>query len=362
MRIFAATPLYVQGPGALAEVGSIASRIGRVPAIVIDAQVRPLFSAALEQGIGGQARFVDFSGELTDDAAVALSNRCAGCDLIVAVGGGKAIDAGKAAALRLMVPVISVPTIASTDGPASRGIAIYDEAHRLVRVEQLPANPVAVIVDSRIIAEAPVRYLRAGIGDAIAKSFEAEACWAGHGLTKHGTRPTHSGRAVAGAAYRLLREHAAAGVADAARHEVTEALEATIEACVLLSTMGFENGGLSIAHSVTRGLMRLRGAAERLHGEHVAYGTLVHLAAEQRTDEEIRDVACFLQEVGLPVSLTQLGVNRPSPAEVAGIASATMTSPHMAALSRQLKENDIAASIRRVEALANGLPDPQTHT
>jgi len=352
-RIFASTPLYVQGPGALAEVGMIAARIGKSPVIVIDVQVRSLVGEELERGFAHPVTIIPFAGELTDDAAAALAARSAGCDLVVAVGGGKAVDAGKATALRLAAPVITVPTIASTDGPASRGVAMYDAAHRLVRVDQMSNNPAAVVVDSRVIVQAPARFLRAGIGDAIAKTFEAEACWASRGLTKHGTRPTHAGRAIAYAGYRLLREHAKAAIADAERHEITEALEATIEACVLLSALGFENGGLSIAHSITRGLMTLRGAKDRLHGEHVAYGALVHLAAEERCDAEIEDLAAFLAAVGLPDSLAALGVERPTQADIAGIAAATMTSPHVSALPRRIDAGGVAAAVCRVEALAD---------
>jgi glycerol dehydrogenase len=134
---------------------------------------------------------------------------------------------------------------------------------------------------------------------------------------------------------------------------VTEALEATIEACVLLSALGFENGGLSIAHSVTRGLMTLRGAKDRLHGEHVAYGVLVHLAAEERCDAEIEDLATFLAAVGLPDSLTALGVERPTQAEIAEIATATITSPHINAFPRRVDADGVAAAICRVEALAD---------
>ena len=360
MRIFASTPLYVQGPGALAKVGQIASRIGQSPKIVIDAQIRPFVESALQDGFAEGATMISFAGEVTDAAIDTLSADCGDCDVVIAVGGGKALDAGKALALRLGQPVISVPTIASTDGPASRGIAMYDDMHRLVRVDQMPANPAAVIVDSRVIAQAPSRFLRAGIGDAIAKTFEAEACWAGTGLTKHGTRGTHSARAIAQAAYRLLRENAVAALAAADRHEVTEPLEATIEACVLLSAMGFENGGLSIAHSVTRGLMTLRGARDRLHGEHVAYGTLVQLAAEER-DGELIDLAGFLADIGLPTGLVSLGVERPTLADMAAVAAATMTSPHMKTLARPLGVADIAAAIQQVELLEINQARQPTH-
>lgn len=351
MRTFASTPHYVQGPGALSEIGRVVATLGRVPAFVVDAQVAHLFEEVLAEGLLRPRVTLPFTGEVTDEAIANLASRCAGCDVVIAAGGGKALDAGKAVALHHGLPVVSVPTIASNDGPASRGIAIYDDAHRLVRVDQMPGNPAAVIVDSMVIARAPVHFLRAGVGDAIAKTFEAEACWAGGGLTKQGSRPTHAGRAIAQAAYRLLRAYAPAGIAAAERQEVTEDLEATIEACVLLSAMGFENGGLSIAHSVTRGLMTLRGAKERLHGEHVAYGALVQLAAEHRTDDEIRDLAGFLASVGLPVSLADLGVSNPGQADIEAIADATMTSPHMRTLAQPLQAADIAAAIWRIEAL-----------
>lgn len=351
MRIFASTPFYLQGAGAMAKVGEVAARIGPAPAIVIDALVRPLVGAALESGFSGPVAVEEFSGEVTDANICAIATRMTGAGVIVAVGGGKALDAGKAVALKLGVPVISVPTIASTDGPASRGIAMYDDAHRLTRVDQMPANPAAVIVDTAVIAGAPARFLRAGIGDAIAKKFEGEGCWAGGGRTKHGTRPTHSARAIADAAYRMLRAHAVAGIAAAERHEVTEDLEATIEASVLLSAMGFENGGLSIAHSTTRGLMTLRTAKDRLHGEHVAYGTMVQLAVDGRPHEALVDLAGFLRDVGLPATLGDLGVADVTDEEFEAIAAAIMNSPHIGNVSTPLTQPDVVRALRTVETL-----------
>ncbi|MDF8334592.1 glycerol dehydrogenase [Novosphingobium cyanobacteriorum] len=353
MRIFASTPLYVQGPGTIAKVGEIATRIGSPPAIVIDALVRPLVGVALEAGFDGTVAIAEFAGEVTDANIAAVAMEIGHAGVIVAVGGGKALDAGKAVALKLGIPMISVPTIASTDGPASRGIAIYDDAHRLTRVDQMPANPAAVVVDTAVIAGAPPRFLRAGIGDAIAKKFEGEGCWAGGGLTKHGTRPTHSARAIANAAYLMLREHAVAGMAAAERNEVTEDLEATIEASVLLSAMAFENGGLSIAHSTTRGLMTLRNAKDRLHGEHVAYGTLVQLAVDGQQGEALMDLAEFLRDVGLPTTLAELGVVDVSEIDLDEIAAAIMNSPHIGNVERPLTHRDVVIALRQVESLGS---------
>lgn len=348
IRIFASTPYYLQGPGAVAHVGEIADRYGQTPGLVIDRIILPLIGDAILRGFDMPPLVEPFSGEVTDAHIAALSTRLAGCDVIIGVGGGKALDAAKAVALRLQAPVISVPTIASNDGAASRGIAIYDDSHRLVRVDQLPANPVAIIVDSGVIAQAPARFLRAGIGDAIAKTFEAQACRRDSGLNKHGTIATHSALAIADAAYRLLRVHAVAAVTAVEQGELTESVEATIEACVLLSALGFENGGLSIAHSVTRGLMALPGAEERLHGEHVAYGLLVQLAAEGQTHAVLDDMAGFLACAGLPTSLAGLDVDSVTSTLLADMADAIMASPHIRGTTRQQIEQAIA----RVEAFA----------
>jgi glycerol dehydrogenase len=349
MRIFTATPRYIQGPGALALAGKEALRLGSRPAIVIDAMVRPLVEVALLSGFPAAPGMAEFSGEITDAAIARLGAALGEADVIVAVGGGKALDAGKGVAFIRQCPVITVPTIASTDGPASSGIAVYDDTHRLIRVDQLPVNPAAVIVDSRVIANAPVRFLRAGIGDAIAKKFEAESCAAGGGRTKNGTRPSPTGLALADTAYKVLRAHAVAGVEAACRHDVTEDLEATIEAAVLLSALGFENGGLSIAHSMTRGLTALRAAKDRLHGEQVAYGTMMQLAVEARGGGELADMAAFLRAVGLPATLRELGVDCLTKEEIPEIAAAVMNSPHIGNLAHTVTQVSLETAIARVE-------------
>src|SRR5690606_8613754 len=108
-------------------------------------------------------------------------------------GGGRALDTAKGVARRTGLPFVSVPTVASTDAPATRGVVIYDDAHNLAAIEQMEENPAFVIVDTAIISAAPARFLRGGIGDALSTKFEADAHWAGAGLTKHGTRPLLTG-------------------------------------------------------------------------------------------------------------------------------------------------------------------------
>jgi glycerol dehydrogenase len=354
VRVFAGPLRYVQGPGALDRLGGLVEAFGSTPVVVTDPFVRDLLGARVETilagaGLAPVVRVLE--GEITAAAADAItaSVRDVGAGVVIGLGGGKALDAGKAVSLRLGVPVVTVPTVASNDSPTSKAVAMYDDQHRMASVDQLAANPHAVVVDTALIAAAPAHFLRAGIGDAVSKTFEAAACAAGTGVTTLGTRPLRIGAAIAAAAYDVLRAHAVAGLAAAERGEVTDDLEATVEAVVLLSGMGFENGGLSLAHSLTRGLMQARGASSALHGQHVAWATLVQRVAELAPDAEVADLRDFLRAVGLPVTLPELGMPGATIDEIRRIAAVTMTAPHLANLARPVPEGDLVAAILEVE-------------
>src|SRR3546814_13773999 len=116
-------------------------------------------------------------------------------------------------------------------------------------------------------------------------------------------------------------------MAAAEAHVPDDSFEAVVEANVLMAGLAWESGGLSYAHAVVRGLVKARGAASAPHGEHVAYGTLVHLAIDGRDDAFIRDLMEFNSQVGVPTSLADLGMIAPSAEEIAEIARLTSTGP-----------------------------------
>ena len=354
--MFAGPLRYVQGPGALDLLGEVLAPYGDQPLIVTDAYVHGLLGDRLTVILarsGMSPVFRELAGEITAGAAdeITASVREIGPRVVVGVGGGKSLDAAKAVSLRLELPVVTVPSVASNDSPTSAAIAMYDDDHRLVSVDRLPANPHAVVVDTDLVAAAPVAFLRAGIGDAVAKKFEAAACRAGSGVTALGTRPLQIGSAIADACYDVLREHAAAGLAACERNRVDESLEAVVEAVLLLSGLGFENGGLSLAHSLTRGLMQARGARDAMHGQQVAWATLVQRMVEQAPANEVSDLRSFLIEVGLPTELDGLGMPSPTVEEIRDIARITMTAPHLANLSVPLTADLLVDAVLAVERL-----------
>ena len=89
---------------------------------------------------------------------------------------------------------------------------------------------------------------------------------------------------------------------------VNAALERIIEANTLLSGLGFESCGLAAAHAIHNGLTMIEQTHCYLHGEKVAFGTLVQLILEGQKTEEIEEVLDFCFSVGLPITLEQIGI------------------------------------------------------
>ena len=354
IRIFGGPTRYVQGPGAIAEIGTLTERLTRQPLLVVDADVLPFVEAQLTAAFAGRpSTTIAFRGEVTHAAIDALAVRAGAADCVIGIGGGKGLDAAKGVAAKRDLPFIAVPSIASNDSPTGRSMAIYNDEHVLVAIDSIADSPLMVIADTRLIANAPARFLRTGMGDALAKKFEAERAAADGASNFFGTGQLLTALAIADACYTTLRRYGVAAMAAAERHEPDEALEAVVEANVLMAGLAWESGGLSYAHAVVRGLVKARGAATAPHGDHVGYATLVQLAIEKRDDAFIRDVIDFNRSVGLPASLGDLSMESPTADEIAEIGRLTAIGPEGGRIIVAEPPEAIAAAIARVEQLAS---------
>jgi len=357
-RIFRAPAFYIQGSGALSQLGEKAATLGRSVVAICDSAVLPLVEKDLVETLNRQdisPTVIPFDGAVTHREMDRLAElvRAKGGEVVVGIGGGRTLDVAKGASRRTGLPFVSVPTVASTDAPSTRGIVIYDDQHTMIAVEQMDENPAFVIVDTAIIAKAPARLLLGGIGDALTAKFEAEGAWKGTGLSKQGTRPLKTGVMLADICYRMLLEHAPGAMRVAGTGEVTPDLEAVVEAILWLSAVAFENTGLSVAHAVATELGAIEPVRKQsLHGEHAAYGTLVQALAEGRTEDELETLFSFYDEIGMPRRLSALGLPEAGEAAIDSLAARCAKSPFLVNQERMLDANDLAAAFRAVENYA----------
>jgi glycerol dehydrogenase len=219
------------------------------------------------------------------------------------------LDTARAAAADLDLPVVSCPTVATSDSPCSALSVIYTTEGVFQEYRFYRKNPDLVLVDTKVIAQGPPRLLVAGMGDALATWFEAKTCVAGHVKNMRGGASTQSALSLA----RLCHETLLADGVDALRavqHQiVTPALERLVEANTLLSGLGFESSGLAAAHAVHNGLTAAPGTHAFYHGEKVAYGLLVQLVLEGQPRSIVEQVLHFATEVGLPITLAEIGLH-----------------------------------------------------
>lgn len=247
---------------------------------------------------------------ITADAGVQAA------DVLMAVGGGKCIDTVKLAADRLGKPVFTVPSIASNCAPITKISIMYHEDGSFKDIPRLTNVPAHCFINPKIVLAAPIRYLWAGIGDAMAKHVEsAWSAKAGEALDFGSELGIVAGRMCF---YPMLKDGAQA-LADAETGKVSAALESTILNIVIspgivsVSVHPDYNGG--VAHALFYGLTsRKHIEHNHLHGEVVSYGTLVNLMLDKDW-EKLKQTYDLNKSIKLPVCLADLELEKNDPLE-----------------------------------------------
>jgi glycerol dehydrogenase len=136
-----------------------------------------------------------------------------------------------------------------------------------------------------------------------------------------GGASTQSALALAELCYRTLIEDGAEAKRAVETQVVTPALERLVEANTLLSGLGFESSGLAAAHAIHNGLTAATATHAFYHGEKVAFGLLVQLVLEGKPNAVVDQVLQFAAEVGLPLTLADIGLNELAPEMLKQIAT-----------------------------------------
>ncbi|MEU0272184.1 iron-containing alcohol dehydrogenase family protein [Streptomyces sp. NPDC006307] len=236
----------------------------------------------------------------TIDSAVRLADEIKGkrYDAVVGVGGGKIIDVTKYAAARVGLPMVAVATNLSHDGICSP-VSILDNDNG--RGSYGVPSPIAMVIDLDVIREAPARFVRSGIGDAIS-NISAIADWE----LSH----RHTGEQVDGLAAAMARTAGESVLRHPGGVGDDEFLIVLAEALVLsgiaMSISGDTRPSSGACHEISHAFDLLFPGRSALHGEQVGLGAAfaMHLRGAHEQSGLFAEV---LRGHGLPVLPEEIG-------------------------------------------------------
>ncbi|MBE9218486.1 iron-containing alcohol dehydrogenase family protein [Dolichospermum flos-aquae] len=303
----------IRGAGILSTVGAQVANLGTRPLIVAGnhtlnlskEHLKPLFQSQQLHSI-----LASYGADCCETSLKALRKAAKEhkADIIIGIGGGKALDTAKLVAHQLTLPVITIPTSAATCAAWTALSNVYSTTGAFLYDVALSRCPELLILDYNLIQTAPQRTLVAGIGDAIAKWYEAS-------VSSGNSQQTLIIAAVQQA--RILRDILLQKSATALQSPNTEIWQEVVDATVLLAGVIGGLGGAQCrtvaAHAVHNGLTHISGH-NSIHGEKVAYGILVQLRLEemiqgnQLAASARQQLLKFYAEIGLPQKLADLGL------------------------------------------------------
>jgi len=199
---FATAPRIIFGPGSLREVGQIARDLGQRALVVTgrDAgRADRLIACLKEYGVAVVTFSVFREPEVsTIEQAVTLA-KSRQCDLVLSIGGGSAIDSGKAVAAMLAnegklidylevigagkalskpsIPFIAIPTTAGTGSEVTRNAVLASAEHRVkVSLRSAFMLPKVALVDPELTYDLPPALTASTGMDALTQLIEPYVC------------------------------------------------------------------------------------------------------------------------------------------------------------------------------------------
>lgn len=315
---FTAIPLIIspgkvlRGDRILSQSGTEIARLGDRPLIVssdrqelIDSYLQPIIKEQLK---GRQASYLPDCAE-SSLAQLKEAAQQHQADFIIGIGGGKALDTAKLLAHQCQLPIVTIPTSAATCAGWTALSNVYSEAGAFQYDVALDRCPDLIIVDYGLIATAPKRTLVAGIGDAIAKWYEASVS-SGHSTATMTIAAVQQARVLRD----ILLQKSAPALTNPQGEDWREVVDATVLLAGVIGGIGGANCRTVAAHAVHNGLTHIPEAHDALHGEKVAYGILVQLRLEEMVQNNQlarsarKQLLEFYSSIGLPKTLEDLGL------------------------------------------------------
>ncbi|MBX7546894.1 iron-containing alcohol dehydrogenase family protein [Streptomyces sp. NPDC004232] len=305
-------------PGALDDLGAVLAderiaQSGRL-AVAVSSGSGVRLRERIAPSLPGAAWFEVGGGTLDDAIRLAAEMKSGAYEAVVGIGGGKVIDCAKYSAARIGLPMVAVATNLSHDGICSPVSNLDNDAGR--GSYGVPA-PIALLIDLAVIREAPIRFVRSGIGEALS-NISAVADWE---LAHRVTGEKLDGLAVAMArqAGEAVLRHPGGCGADGFLTVLAEGLALS---GIAMSIAGHTRPCSGACHEISHALDHLYPHRAANHGEQVGVGAAfaTHLRGEPGMARLMAEV---LRRHGLPVVAEELGFSDEEFVRAVGFAPET---------------------------------------
>lgn len=310
----------VRGYAILGQMGEAIAQFGQRPLVVggeaslavLNDRLNPVFTShALNP------RAISYRPDCSESTLVALQAAADEhqADFVIATGGGKSLDAAKLLAFKRHCPIVTIPSCGATCAAWTALSNIYTDAGAFRYDVGLFRCPDLLILDYELVLTAPKRTLVAGIGDAIAKWYEASVS-SGASTQTFVIAAVNQARVLRD----LLLENAVAALANPGSDLWCEVVDATVLLAGVSGGIGGAQCRTVAAHAVHNGLTQLPESHGILHGEKVAFGILVQLRLEEQIQDKSNtdrlQLLAFYRAIGLPMTLQDLGLGQVGDADL----------------------------------------------
>ncbi|MEH7548301.1 iron-containing alcohol dehydrogenase family protein [Neobacillus vireti] len=352
---------YHRNAGIISDSGLYIKRFGSTAVLVGGNTSRQVIDGPLRQSLSEHGMTLKhslwFGGESSqtniDRLVEQLKNET--FDVLIATGGGKALDTAKAAAYYLNKPLVAIPTIAATCAAATPICILYSDEGEFLEISRNSKVPELVLVDTNVILNAPVRYLIAGIGDTLAKWFETKCS-----IKKAVPNAINqTAIAIAGQLYQTLIQKGTTAVSSIHEQNITDALNDIFDAIILVSGSVSGYGGddcrTAAAHAIYSGLTIFPEIHDTYHGEIVAFGILAQLCMEGTEEQEVRMLINYYQQVGLPYTLEQMAIKSLTENQWKALGEITVTIEDMANMPFEVTPDMVITSVKKANEIGTDM-------
>ena len=307
---------YLQEAGILNTLGSEVLRFGRSPLILGGKRALEITREIIEKSVAASCekyKIIEYTGTCNDECAKKYAEVAGneGFDVIVGVGGGVMMDFAKLVAHFASLPVINAPTSSATCAAYTPLSVRYTPDGRTVGTMHYEKEVDAVIADTEILANQPVRLLLSGVFDSIAKfveikqRFSEDASDYPLGLDWAYVMSVHS--------YKELFKKSEPCIADMAQGIVSSTVEQVIFTAIaatgVISGIARGSNQTAVAHKFYEATRTLFYNESRgyLHGEIVGVGLLLQNFFNGESEAN-RELLSIMKKYDMPYSASSIGI------------------------------------------------------